>query len=144
MGYKANYIELTLYDGIKGMYDFLKKVSGKTDYVLFTKAIVLAIRKVFLLDDLQAKLSYCRAREKVYGSSEKAFKKALKIVDEAMNTRSMNKAKKAAFEIMDTVELDESREVLYVDITGEIYLVCDKFSNQDIVKELGKMGVQTS
>ena len=143
MGYKANYIELTLYDGIKGMYDFLKKVSGKTDYVLFTKAIVLAIRKVFLLDDLQAKLSYCRAREKVYGSSEKAFKKALKIVDEAMNTRSMNKAKKAAFEIMDTVELDESREVLYVDITGEIYLVCDKFSNQDIVKELGKMGVQT-
>ena len=43
----------------------------------------------------------------------------------------------------DKVELDLNREVLHVDITGEIYLVCDKFSNQDIVKELGKMGVET-
>ena len=143
MGYKANYIELTLYDGIKGMYDFLKKVSGKTDYILFTRAIILSIRKVFLLDDLQAKLSYCRAREKNFGDSEKAFKKALKIVDEAMNTRAMNKAKKLAFAEMDKVELDMTKEVLHVDITGEIYLVCDKFSNQDIVKELGKMGVET-
>lgn len=29
LGYKAKYIELTLYDGLKGMYDFLKKISGK-------------------------------------------------------------------------------------------------------------------
>lgn len=143
MGYKANYIELTLYDGIKGLYDFLVKVSGKKDYILFTKAIILAIRKVFLLDDLQAKLSYCRAREIIYGDSEKAFKRALKFVDEAMNTRQMTKAKKLAFEEMEKVKLDEERDVLHVDITGEIYLVCDKFSNQDIVKELGKMGVET-
>ena len=143
MGYHANYIELTLYDGIKGLYDFLAKVSGKKDYILFTKAIILAIRKVFLLDDLQAKLSYCRAREVVYGDSEKAFKKALKYVDEAHNTRQMNRAKKLAFAEMDKVKLDENREVLHVDITGEIYLVCDSFSNQDIVKELGKMGVET-
>ena len=143
MGYQANYIELTLYDGIKGLYDFLAKVSGKKDYILFTKAIILAIRKVFLLDDLQARLSYCRAREVVYGSSEKAFKKALKSVDEAMNTRQMNRAKRLAFAEMDKVELDKTREVLHVDITGEIYLVCDRFSNQDIVKELGKMGVET-
>ena len=143
MGYKAKYVELTLYDGIKGMFDFLKKVNGKVDYVLFSKAIILGIRKVFLLDDLQAKLSYCRAREKVQGASDKAFQKALKIVDEAMNTRAMNKAKKLAFAEMDKVELDEDREVLHVDITGEIYLVCDRFSNQDILKELGRMGVET-
>lgn len=30
-----------------------------------------------------------------------------------------------------------------VDLTGEIYLVCDQFSNQNITRELGKMGVQT-
>ena len=60
-----------------------------------------------------------------------------------MNTQQMNKAKKLAFAEMDKTEIDKNREVLNVDITGEIYLVCDKFSNQDIVKELGKMGVQT-
>lgn len=143
MGYEANYIELTLYDGIDGMYRFLKEITRKNDPILFIKAIILAIRKVFLLDDLETKLSYYRARELTYGEAEKHFIKALKIVDEAMNTRQMNKAKKLAFAEMDKTQIDPKREVLHVDITGEIYLVCDKFSNQDIVKELGKMGVQT-
>lgn len=143
MGYKANYIELTLYDGIKGMYNFLKEISGKNDPVLFLRAIILAMRKVFILDDLETKLSFYRAREINYGEAEKHFIKALKIVDEAMNTRQLNKAKKLAFAEMDKTKFDPKREVLNVDITGEIYLVCDKFSNQNIVKELGKMGVQT-
>ena len=29
-----------------------------------------------------------------------------------------------------------------MDLTGEIYIVCDDFSNQNLVKELGKMGVE--
>lgn len=143
LGYHANYIELQLYDGIQGLYNFLKEISGKNDPVLFVRAIILAIRKVFLLDDLQARLSYLRARELHFGDAEKQFNKALKIVDEAMNTRQLNKAKKLAFAELDKVEYDAKKEVLNVDITGEIYLVCDKFSNQDIVKELGKMGVET-
>lgn len=143
LGYHANYIELQLYDGIQGLYNFLKEISGKNDPVLFIRAIILAIRKVFLLDDLQARLSYLRARELHFGDAEKQFNKALKIVDEAMNTRQLNKAKKLAFAELDKVEYDAKKEVLNVDITGEIYLVCDKFSNQDIVKELGKMGVET-
>ncbi len=143
MGYKANYIELTLYDGIKGMYNFLKQISGKNDPVLFLRAIILAMRKVFILDDLETKLSYYRAREMTYGEAEKHFIKALKIIDGAMTTRQLNKAKKLAFAEMDKTKYNPNKEVLYVDITGEIYLVCDKFSNQDIVKELGKMGVQT-
>ena len=39
--------------------------------------------------------------------------------------------------------IDPKREVLNVDITGEIYLVNDDFSNQNIERELGRMGVQT-
>lgn len=143
LGYHANYIEMQLYDGIQGIYNFLKEISGKNDPVLFIRAIVLAIRKVFLLDDLQARLSFLRARELHFGDAEKQFNKALKIVDEAMSTRELNKAKKLAFAEMDKVKYDPKKEVLNVDITGEIYLVCDRFSNQDIVKELGKMGVET-
>ena len=81
MGYKANYIELQLYDGIDGMYRFLKEISGKNNPLLFIRAIILAMRKVFLLDDLETKLSYYRAREINYGEAEKHFIKALKIVD---------------------------------------------------------------
>lgn len=44
---------------------------------------------------------------------------------------------------MKKTEIDQNKEVLHVDLTGEIYLVCDQFSNQNITRELGKMGVQT-
>ncbi len=143
MGYHANYIELTLYDGIKGMYDFLKKISGKNDPVLFLRAILIAIRKVFICDELERKLAYYSAREVHQGDAEKHFNKALKLIDEANTTKKLLKAQKQALAEIAKTEIDEKREILHVDITGEIYLVCDSFSNQNLAKELAKMGVET-
>ena len=143
LGYHANYIELSLYDGIKGLFDFLKRLTGKNDYVLFSRAIVLITRIIFLLDDLDTALSYYRAREVVFGEAEKHYKKALRLISNVSNTRMLNSCRKRVFKEMSKTEIDPNREVLYVDLTGEIFLVCDKFSNQNIERELGKMGVQT-
>lgn len=142
LGYDARYIELQLYDGIEGMYRFLREITGKNRPLMFINAIVTAIRKVFLVDDLETKLAYLRAREIKQGDAEKAFERALKIVDAEDSLLKLSKAKKRAFAEMDKVKIDKNKEVLYVDITGEIYLVCDPFSNQNIEKELGHMGVQ--
>lgn len=142
MGYETKYIEMRLYDGIKGMYDFLKKVSGKNDPVLFLRAINLGIRKVFVLDAMDARLSYLRAREINSGEAEKLYNKALKFIKDANSTRELKKAEKEAFALMNQTKIDEKREVLKVDLTGEIYIVCDEFSNQNIMRELGKMGVE--
>ena len=142
LGYDARYIELQLYDGIEGMYRFLREITGKNRPLMFINAIVTAIRKVFLVDDLETKLAYLRAREIKQGDAEKAFERALKIVEAEDSLLKLSKAKKRAFAEMDKVKIDKNKEVLYVDITGEIYLVCDPFSNQNIEKELGHMGVQ--
>lgn len=142
MGYKAKYVEMQLYDGIKGMYDFLKKVSGKNNPFIFMKAIIIAITKAFMLDSLEAELSYCRAREITQGDAEKHYKKAIKYIDENDTLSGLKKAKKLVHDEMSQVKLDDKRDVLYVDITGEIYVVNDEFSNQNIERELGAMGVQ--
>ena len=143
LGYKANYIEFALYDGIKGMYRFLKELSGKNDPILFLRAINLFIRTIFVLDDLETALSYYRAREINFGDAEKNFKKGLKFILEADNTKQLIQATKAALAELDKTEIDKNREVLHVDITGEIFLVLDYFANQNIERELGKMSVQT-
>ena len=143
LGYHANYIELSLYDGIKGLFDFLKRLTGKNNPILFSRAIVLITRIIFLLDDLDTALSYYRAREVVFGEAEKHYKKALRLISNVSNTRMLNSCRKRVFKEMSKTEIDPNREVLYVDLTGEIFLVCDKFSNQNIERELGKMGVQT-
>jgi len=143
LGYKANYIELSLYDGIKGLYKFLKDLSPKKDPILVMRAINITIRKIFAIDDLDKALSYYRAREVHFGDAEKNYKKALKMIDKVEHTKDLKKVYEKALEEIEKTEIDENREVLNVDLTGEIFLVNDEFSNQYIERELGRMGVQT-
>ncbi len=143
LGYNANYIELSLYDGIKGLYNFLRDISGKNDPILIMRAINITMRKIFVIDDLDKALSYYRAREVKFGDAERNYKKALKIIDKVESTKDLKKAYEQALKEIEKTEIDENREVLYVDLTGEIYLVNDEFSNQNIERELGRMGVQT-
>ena len=142
LGYEAKYVEMQLYDGIKGMYDFLIKISGTKNLILFTRAIMIAMIKTFMLDSLESKLSYYRAREIHFGDAEKHYKNALKIIDQNDTVAGLSKARKLVDEEMKKTEIDPKRDVLYVDITGEIYIVNDEFSNQNIERELGRMGVQ--
>ncbi len=143
MGYHANYIELQLYDGVKGMFKFLTELSGIKNPITIVRAIVFAFRKVFATDRMENLLSYYRAREIHAGDAEKAFKKGMKLIYEANHYKELKKAEKQAAELIKKTEIDPKRDVLHVDLTGEIYLVQDPFSNQNIERELGKMGVQT-
>lgn len=142
LGYNANYIELSLYDGIKGMIDYLVKLSGCKNYLKIMNAIFLAIRTVFAVDELQNFLSYHRAREIKKGDSERAFNKAIKLIRSATNTKELSKALKEGLREISCVEIDKNRDILHVDLTGEIYIVNDEFSNQNMERELGAMGVQ--
>ena len=143
LGYKANYIELSLYDGFRGLYRFLKDLSGKNNPVQIIRAINICMRKIFVIDELDSVLSYYRAREINTGDAEKRYKKALQLVDAADKTSVLKKARVKAIDLIKSTKIDPNREVLHVDLTGEIFLVNDEFSNQNIERELGRMGVET-
>ena len=143
LGYKANYIELSLYDGFRGLYRFLKDLSGKNNPVQIIRAINICMRKIFVIDELDSVLSYYRAREINTADAEKRYKKALQLVDAADKTSVLKKARVKAIDLIKSTKIDPNREVLHVDLTGEIFLVNDEFSNQNIERELGRMGVET-
>ena len=67
----------------------------------------------------------------------------MKLIEKADHTQDLKTAYEKALRIIEETEIDETREVLNVDLTGEIFLVNDEFSNQYIERELGRMGVQT-
>ncbi len=142
LGYKANYIELSLYDGFKGMVDYLVRISGSKNYLKIFYAIFLAVRTVFAVDELQNFLSYHRAREIHKGDSEKAFNQAIKLIRQANTIKELSKALKKGLSLISNVKIDKNKDVLHVDLTGEIYIVNDEFSNQNMERELGAMGVQ--
>ncbi len=143
LGYEDKYTELQLYDGFKGMYSFLTQLSGVKNPVILAKAINIAVRKVFVLDRIENLFSYYRAREIVVGTAEKHYNRALSLIIEANNTKELKTFEKEAIAEIKKTEIDKNRDVLTVDITGEIFLVQEPFSNQNIEKELGRMGVQT-
>ncbi len=142
LGYNANYIEMSLYDGFKGMIDYLVRITGKKNYVKILSAIYLGVRTVFAVDELQNFLSYHRAREIHKGDSEKAFNRAIKSIRNAQTVRDLSKALKEGLRDISNVKIDKNKDVLHVDLTGEIYIVNDEFSNQYMERELGAMGVQ--
>ena len=138
----SRYIELELYDGLKGMYNYLKILHPSKNPIPKIQAILIAMFKVFAMDELEDFLSYYRAREINFGDSEKAFLKGRKLIEAANTHKELKKAKKEALKLISNVKIDTKKDVLHVDLTGEIYLVLDQFSNQNIARELGKMGVQ--
>ncbi len=143
LGYGSKYIELQLYDGFKGMYKFLTDLTGIKNPIILIKAINIAVRKMFVLDRVENLFSYYRAREKEFGTAEKYYNNALALILDAQNIKELKRAEKEATALIKQTPIDLTREIVNVDITGEIFLVQDTFSNQNIEKELGKLGVQT-
>ena len=96
-----------------------------------------------MLDRVENLFSYYRARELTLGTAEKHYNRALALIIDAGNTKELRQAEKEAIAEIKKTPIDENRDVIHVEITGEIFLVQDPYSNQYIEKELGRMGVQT-
>ncbi|MDD3012263.1 MAG: acyl-CoA dehydratase activase-related protein [Candidatus Gastranaerophilales bacterium] len=144
LGYKAKFMDIDLYKGkFMEMYNCLIKVTGNRNVISLINAINVAVNKVFVLDKLDTTLSYYRAREFETGQAEKAYKKGIEWVFEAQTKKKLNEAKIAAIEEIKKTPIDPAKDVLHVDLTGEIFMVLDAFSNQNLERELGRLGVQT-
>jgi len=140
---KAKYYDFDLYKGFKVIYDGLVELTGVHNPFRIIHSIIVSVSKVFVMDKLETVVSYYRAREINPGTTEKTYKKALKKVEDALTMKDLRQAEKDAISEIRKVEIDKNREILNVDITGEIFMVLDPYSNQYIERELGRLGVQT-
>lgn len=144
LGYKTKYVDVDLYKGkFFELLNCLKSVTGNNNLLEIAKAIILSFNKIFVLDNLDTVLSYYRAREFEPGEAEKAFNKSLKWIDGASTGRELKEANQEAISEIKKTPIDENKEILKVDLTGEIFMVLDPFSNQHIERELGRLGVET-
>ncbi len=143
IGYDVEFINLDLYKGkVFELYQGFRKATGNANPIDLVRAINIALIKIDMLDVLDESYSYYRARESKKGSAKKAHSRALKFLDDAMTVNECKAALKNGLEILSNVSVDPGREILHIDLTGEIFVVIDQFSNMDIADELGRMGVQ--
>lgn len=142
LGYNVQFINFDLYKGkLKEMYTKFKKATGNGNPLLLARAINMAITKVKILDKLDKSLAYYRARELNIGSADIRYNRALRKIDEALTVSECKKALAYGLEEIAKTPINPHREVVNIDLTGEFFVVLDPFSNLEIEKELGKLGV---
>ena len=142
LGYEVEFINLDLYKGkLKEMFTKFKRATGNVNPFDLIRSINIAITKVRVMDKFDAALAYYRAREIKTGSADIRYNRALKKIDEALTYKQCKKALEFGLAEIKTTPIDEKREVLHVDLTGEFFVVLDQFSNMEVEKELGKLGV---
>ena len=143
LGYNVKFVNFDLYKGkLLEIYSGFKYVTGNGNPLDLINAVRVGALKLKITDKFDKTLNYYRPREVEIGSADKRHKKALDLIDQALTVKECNEALKYGIDAISSVEIDSKKQVLHVDITGEIYVVLDRFSNMEIEKELGKLGVQ--
>lgn len=130
--------EFGLFSFIKG----LKSLNPEVSIFQMAKDALITIKKIDLIDEMEHLTRKLRAYEVKKGEADKVFARALKWVDEARTLKEIRGARKRIFKRFKAIKKDETRSPLKIGIVGELYVVMEPFSNLDIEKKLGEMGVE--
>ena len=145
LGYSIDFIVLESPNGdMKRFISDVKKLLINKNILYALPAFINAVRVSLKLDELDKLSNKVRARERKKGEvnsilnkfhakviSVKGCKSILKLIQEAKNTL-MN------------VEIDNKINPIKIGIVGEIYTIIEPFSNFNIEKMLGGMGVEVN
>lgn len=110
-------------------------------------AIYWAVAKMELTDWLEEEQYMKRiAYETKKRTAEKIYKKYINQIFKADTYLRLEEIKKDALEEFETaIPFDKDRDdIVDIEITGEIFIMLEPFSNMDIVRKLGEMGVKVS
>jgi len=143
LGYDFEMVVFDMYKGkMKQVIEKFCYVSGSKSIIRLVRGFRLGFKKFYALDAIERRLFYLRPREIISGEAEKIYKKGRKLIDEAKTRRKLKSIVKNLFEEFDKVEIDTKKDVPIVYISGEFFVLLDPYSNMEIEKELGKMGVE--
>lgn len=142
MGYKFNYIHLNLSKiTYSEMINKLSPILNGKSKQLIVKAVTNAAFTVFAVDKLYSAACKTRCRELHKGATDrimKEFEKEVQIIHGYKNIKRtiINAKKKLAY-----VETDKTINPLKVVLIGEIFISSEPFTNLEIEKKLGNMGI---
>lgn len=143
LGYDAEMVVFNLYKG--KIIEVIKKFSIATGCKSFAKALKgfrLGLNKFNALDQIERALFYYRPRELKQGDAEKIYKKALRDIENAKSVTCVKNSTEQALNAYKNIPLDNDREIIKVYLTGEFFVLLDPFTNMEIEKELGHLGVE--
>lgn len=143
LGYDFEMIVFDLYKGkFKEIINKFSQATGNKSIPKALKGIKIFLAKINALDKIERELFYIRPREINSGEAEKVYLDGKKRINKADNSKEINRAVQKTLSEYKKINVDKSKEILKIYITGEFFVLLDPFVNMDIEKALGQLGVE--
>jgi predicted nucleotide-binding protein (sugar kinase/HSP70/actin superfamily) len=138
--------EMIVFDMYKGKFiEIVKKFNMATGNKSIAKAISamkIGLAKFDAIDSIERNLFYYRPREIQSGSAEKIYIAGKHAIDKAETPEKTRQVLQDTLNRFKLLKIDKNKEILKIYLTGEFYVLLDPFTNMDIEKELGLLGVE--
>jgi predicted nucleotide-binding protein (sugar kinase/HSP70/actin superfamily) len=125
-----------------GLMELLKHLSNNAPWSKIISAFRFGLAKLNVLDRIEQAVQKVRPVELVKGTANKLYDQAVRAIDQADDHHTLKRVQRDYLEQLGQVARDESAEPLVVGIAGEFYVLLEPFSNLDVEKELGRLGVE--
>lgn len=126
--------------------DFLKKVnflnSARLSYLSIWKSLKSGWHKLKALDNIEKLTHRIRPRELRVGDTSKAYQQAQQWLDQAKTVAQIDEAYDEGVKTLNRISQDPGRLIIKVGMVGEIYVLLEPASNQEIEEILGNLGVE--
>jgi predicted nucleotide-binding protein (sugar kinase/HSP70/actin superfamily) len=143
LGYNCEMVELGVSE--QKLFGLLKTIKRLSNYATWSKIISafrFGLAKLNALDRIERVVQKVRPVERIKGTANKLYAKAIKAIDKADDYATLKKVQTDYIDQLNKVTKDDQAQPLIVGITGEFYVVLEPFSNLDVESELGKLGVE--
>ncbi len=125
-----------------GILGIIKRLSNNAPWSKIISAFRFGLAKLNAQDRIERVVQKVRPVERIKGTANKLFAKAIKAIDQADDHDTLKKVEIDYVDQLNQVARDAQAQPLIVGITGEFYVVLEPFSNMDVESELGKLGVE--
>jgi predicted nucleotide-binding protein (sugar kinase/HSP70/actin superfamily) len=143
LGYDAEIVSVGVSQRkLLGLLEAIKRLSNNASWAKIISAFRFGLAKLNVLDSIERAVQKVRPVERVKGTANKLFAQAVMATEQADDYQALKRVQADYLEQLSLVERDESVEPMVVGIIGEFYVLLEPFSNLDVEKELGKLGVE--
>ena len=143
MGYKFDMVVFDMYQSkMKQTLQAFWHVTKCANPYRYYKGFSTGFNKAFAIDTAERLLFYTRPRELNKGDAERCYKKWYKIISETTSVMGCKRLKKQVIEDFKKIPIDKNRVVPKVYLLGEFFVLLDPYTNKEIEKTLGDLGVE--
>lgn len=120
----------------------IRRITGNRPWLQVIKALRFGYLKARAVDEIE-RLSYqLRPRELIHGDTDRAMQRAIQLIDDVKTPEKLGRSLHEAIAMMRKVAADLDKPALKVALIGEIYTLLEPFSNVNIERHLGYLGVE--